>query len=51
MTYPPAYPPPQGYSGPPNPQYPPQAAYGSAPGGRSTDWVGIALCAGGMYAP
>ncbi len=31
MTYPPAYPPPQGYSGPPNPQYPPQAAYGSPP--------------------
>ena len=33
MTYPPAYPPPQGYSGPPNPQYPPQAAYGSVPAG------------------
>ena len=33
MTYPPAYPPPQGYSGPPNPQYPPQAAYGSTPAG------------------
>lgn len=31
MTYPPAYPPPQGYSGPPSPQYPPQAAYGSPP--------------------
>ena len=31
MTYPPAYPPPQGHSGPPSPQYPPQAAYGSAP--------------------
>lgn len=33
MTYPPAYPPPQGYSGPPSPQYPPQAAYGSVPAG------------------
>ncbi|WP_309344037.1 annexin A7 [Actinomyces oris] len=33
MTYPPAYPPPQGHSGPPSPQYPPQAAYGSAPAG------------------
>lgn len=33
MTYPPAYPPPQGHSGPPSPQYPPQAAYGSVPAG------------------
>ena len=33
MTYPPAYPPPQGYSGPPNSQYPPQTAYGSVPAG------------------
>ena len=33
MTYPPAYPPPQGHSGPPGPQYPPQAAYGSVPPG------------------
>jgi len=28
MTYPPAYPPPQGYSGPPNPQDQPPAACG-----------------------
>ena len=31
MTYPPAYPPPQGYSGPSSPSYAPQDAYGRPP--------------------